>query len=366
MARKNKDIESLGFAILLLVAMCTGIFFLFKWLIAGIIAIISVIAVWAINLKKKKEKEIIFKKWQKSLFGDSYIRPTEKVDIEELKEKLEFIDTTIYDDLFDYAVIERGKYYVWKKKITQVKIKNNIWSSIVQGKDPYNVKVYMEDDKVKKSECNCPYFHDKNKYCKHIYATLYFARSAHNIQKVLDSIATFEAQLADLINMEIDYIEKHEDTLELEDIEKYMKNINSFKGTLSIAKKNLNQNSQNEDVMVSTLVHLMQDSYKIIDDVETMIIEADKTAYPFTQKKTSSHHSSTGNSSAAGLAGLFALNELSKKQKSQEKDEKLEKEMDIYGLEDWQKEEVRNGNYDPCSFEEEDLEEDDYFHDDSN
>ena len=110
----------------------------------------------------------------------------------------------------------------------------------------------MEDDKVKKAECNCPYFHDKNKYCKHIYATLYFARSAHNIQKVLDSIATFEAQLADLINMEIDYIKKHEDTLELEDIDKYMKNINSFKGTLSIAKKNLNQNSQYEDVMVST------------------------------------------------------------------------------------------------------------------
>ena len=68
MARKNKDIESLGFAILLLVAMCTGIFFLFKWLIAGIIAIISVIAVWAINLKKKKEKEMDIyglEDWQK-------------------------------------------------------------------------------------------------------------------------------------------------------------------------------------------------------------------------------------------------------------------------------------------------------------
>ena len=365
MARKNNDLESLGFAILLLVAMCTGIFFLFKWLIAGIIAIISVIAVWAINLKKKKEKEIIFKKWQKSLFGDSYIRPTEKVDIEELKEKLEFIDTTVYDDLFDSAVIERGKYYVWKKKITQVKIKNNIWSSIVQGKDPYNVKVYMEDDKVKKAECNCPYFHDKNKYCKHIYATLYFARSAHNIQKVLDSIVTFEAQLADLINMEIDYIEKHEDTLELEDIEKYIKNINSFKGTLSIAKKNLNQNSQYEDVMVSTLVHLMQDSYKLIQDVDAMIIEADKLDYTFTKKTDSTHYPENSDSNAAIAAGLFALNELSKKKKSQEQDDKLEKEMDIYGLEDWQKEEVRNGNYDPWSFEEEDLEEDDYFHDDS-
>ena len=365
MARKNKDIESLGFAILLLVAMCTGIFFLFKWLIAGIIAIISVIAVWAINLKKKKEKELIFKKWQESLFGDSYIRPTEKVDIEELKEKLGFVDTSIYDDLFDSEIIERGKQYVRKKKTTKVSIKDNVWTSIVQGKDPYNVKVYMEDDKVKNAECDCAYFYDKNKYCKHIYATLYFARSAHNIQKVLDSIATFEAQLTDLINMEIDYIEKHEDTLELEDIDKYMKNINAFKDTLSIAKKNLNQNSQYEDVMVSSLVHLMQDSYKLIQDVETMIIEADKLDYPFTKKKDSTHYPKSSDSNAAIAADFFAADVWNKRQKNKEQDEKLEKEMDIYGLEDWQKEEVRKGNYDPWSFEEENLEEDDYFHDDS-
>ena len=45
--------------------------------------------------------------------------------------------------------------------------------------------------------------------------------------------------------------------------------------------------------------------------------------------------------------------------------EELEERMNNLDLEDWQKEEVRNGNYDPWSFEEEDLEEDDYFHDDS-
>ena len=46
-------------------------------------------------------------------------------------------------------------------------------------------------------------------------------------------------------------------------------------------------------------------------------------------------------------------------------DKELEEEMDNLGLEDWQKEEVREGNYDPWNFEEDDSEdEDDYYHED--
>jgi len=43
----------------------------------------------------------------------------------------------------------------------------------------------------------------------------------------------------------------------------------------------------------------------------------------------------------------------------------LEEEMDNLGLEDWQKELVREGKYDPENFEEDDLEdEDDYYYED--
>lgn len=39
--------------------------------------------------------------------------------------------------------------------------------------------------------------------------------------------------------------------------------------------------------------------------------------------------------------------------------------MDMYALTDWQKEEVRKGNYAPWNFEEDgDLEEDDYYYED--
>lgn len=45
-------------------------------------------------------------------------------------------------------------------------------------------------------------------------------------------------------------------------------------------------------------------------------------------------------------------------------DNEIEEEMDIIGLEDWEKEEVRTGLFSPENFEEEELEEDDYHYED--
>ena len=59
--------------------------------------------------------------------------------------------------------------------------------------------------------------------------------------------------------------------------------------------------------------------------------------------------------------GLFSfMNE----QQDENNSEYTDEEFDAYGLEDWQKEEVKKGNYDPWNFEEEDLEEDDYYNED--
>ena len=45
-------------------------------------------------------------------------------------------------------------------------------------------------------------------------------------------------------------------------------------------------------------------------------------------------------------------------------DNDLEKKMDEAGLEEWEKEEVRKGNQDIFNFEEEELEDDDYYSED--
>jgi len=50
-----------------------------------------------------------------------------------------------------------------------------------------------------------------------------------------------------------------------------------------------------------------------------------------------------------------------------DKKSKLEKEMNYNGLEDWQKDLVRKGDYEPHNFEETgNLDEDDYYYDDDN
>lgn len=50
------------------------------------------------------------------------------------------------------------------------------------------------------------------------------------------------------------------------------------------------------------------------------------------------------------------LQYLKEKEKKQEEDE-----LDNYNLEEWQKELVKDNKYNPCDFEEEELEDDDYY-----
>ena len=44
--------------------------------------------------------------------------------------------------------------------------------------------------------------------------------------------------------------------------------------------------------------------------------------------------------------------------------ENSDKDLDDYGLEEWEKEEVKKGNHDPWNFEEEETEDDDYYNED--
>ena len=61
--------------------------------------------------------------------------------------------------------------------------------------------------------------------------------------------------------------------------------------------------------------------------------------------------------------GLFEiLFDDEKNEKKKKNIEDLEKEMDLYDLDEWEKEEVRDGNYEPEDFNDDDLTEDDYYY----
>lgn len=62
---------------------------------------------------------------------------------------------------------------------------------------------------------------------------------------------------------------------------------------------------------------------------------------------------------------LGATTKSSKNQSKDKKNEKLEREMKRYGLLEEEKKLVRSGEYDSWNFEEEEMDEDDYYHDDT-
>ena len=66
------------------------------------------------------------------------------------------------------------------------------------------------------------------------------------------------------------------------------------------------------------------------------------------------------------LSFILGITESVEKSEKQKKQDELEKEMDNYALDEEEKEIVREGIYDPSSFEypggDEELDEDDYYH----
>jgi hypothetical protein len=52
------------------------------------------------------------------------------------------------------------------------------------------------------------------------------------------------------------------------------------------------------------------------------------------------------------------------KNDDEKKKKEQEKKMDELGLFEWEKDEVRNSDYNPDNFEDDELEEDDYYYDD--
>lgn len=67
------------------------------------------------------------------------------------------------------------------------------------------------------------------------------------------------------------------------------------------------------------------------------------------------------------MAGFFSVNKVDKHLNKKEDDynKKREDEMDDYYLEARRKDLVREGKYEPWNFEEENLEEEDYYYEDS-
>lgn len=112
---------------------------------------------------------------------------------------------------------------------------------------------------------------------------------------------------------------------------------------------------------VAIIVTIIMWMFRILAFIPTMIIKFIEWIYNKKTKKKNKKKDKDNSSEAEPTEEKVSTDKSSKN-----KNEDTEEDDDIVydSLEDWQKKEVDEGNYDSYNFEEEELEEDDYYNED--
>lgn len=283
---------------------------------------------------------------------------------------------TPYDALFTDIIMARGVDYFNSKKVTNYKLEEQVCTADVTGSEDYKTKiVFYKNGKIKKAECTCPYFAKDNVYCKHIYALLlnycenehidgfvnekfyeeksksvpnYIADNAYN------KMITICDAMKEILNNTQEYYDEIENTEDIEDtyteIMEYEEKLNEYQNSkITEVNQLLINKAQNDlDDMRS-----LYDELEIeIDEIEEDDEEESNGNYEFNE----------------ALAAGFVAHEMHKNYLRKKEEEEYEAEREelrsTWGLLDHEIDEVQSGNYDPWNFEEEDLEEDDYYSED--
>ena len=368
----KKDDNGAGIAAGILVILFIGAFFLIKWTVIGLIIIISTIVVWIINICRKHSKNKYIRNIVEDIFKESKLKPTSKITIKELKEKIGIFDLDIYKELVENHIRQRGYDYFISNKVKNINQNDNVYKSIVAGTKDYNVSIEFDkedNNKVVNCECNCKYYQDDKKNCKHIYATLVKIKGANNLTTIHKEINSFSSKISTMGQKYLEYVNENKDKLKTtpESALNFDNFIDEYKIKLQNALGNINEYKYDEDVLLNTLKELIEYSYYFDNEFRKFIIKSGKMENPVSFERVILRENNNKVGMGDVVTGTLLFNALDKKiNENKDYDEELEKEMDEYCLEDWQKDLVRNGEYNSWNFEEDgELDEDDYYYEDS-
>ena len=287
--------------------------------------------------------------------------------------KYNLIDFMKYDSYFNIEIRIRGDRVYKNNKIKDYSYDKNIASCKIEGTEIYDVSIEFDNkNNIINTHCTCPYC-EKGNNCKHMYALLIKSKLEDNYEKLVNiQKKSFEEYLNIFKNCKEyfkDNIKKYSKSgiEEINNFISYYEN-NRISRFNIILNRNLNQIGY-----LCTIIEVQEGKQRMVEDFKKVReleleyeIEEDNVV---TNNRTSLSDKIYRNrrkiyfgSFLYGLVKGFK-NATSGKGKKKNYSDYSEKEMDDYGLEEWQKEEVRQGNYDPWNFDEHDyLEEDDYYY----
>lgn len=371
MAKKNDTEATIGFLLFLIFIIVIGAFFLLKWAIIFLIITISAIVVGVINLIRKNNRKNFIKSVIEKNFDDFVLKPTPKISQKELKGKLGLFDIDIYDEHFESKIKPRGQTYFAERRLENIKNNGDLWLCEIVGTKRYNVSIRFEENRIIETNCTCPYHEGDNKNCKHIYALLIKAKCEWNLPKILEAITDYSDRLTKLVKEETEYISNNQKELKLNgnDLSILNNHINEFMQELNNASKSLEKNKYNETALLNILINIIESSYNYNKKVEDILVNAGKVDNPVSMDKVFNSYSNNDDKIKLSdiVLGATVANEIDKHiHKDDDVDEELEREMDDYCLDDWQKDLVRRGEYYPWSFDEDEIDEDSYYYEDDN
>ena len=286
-----------------------------------------------------------------------------------LREQLGLFDKSIYDNLFTPNVIERGEEYFSDGKISNFSKSTNKYTCKVNGTNQYDVQITFNDenpDIIEEASCNCTYFTRQHKYCKHIYALLYKVKCSQNKEILDNKFAKIASETADMITKAAKDVNKNIDNYNRDVVEQFVKytkniheqleywtyhylNVKTEHGRLN-ALLCLIKYTSGADSRIDDLMNKMKDtSYADDDYYEDIDDDFDDDDFDDDNEEEDSK---------TRLLNELAIYQMSNdlfNNKSHKKENFIdysEQDLADSGLEEWQKDEVRKGNWEPWSFDE--------------
>ena len=298
-----------------------------------------------------------------------------------LREQLGLFDKSIYDNLFSPGVRERGEEYFSDGKIASFSQSDNKYTCKVNGTKQYNVKIIFNSEnpnEIEEASCNCTYFTRQHKYCKHIYALLYKVKCSQNKEILDKKFAKIASETADMITKAAKDVNKNIDNYNRDVVEQFVKytkniheqleywtyhylNVKTEHGRLN-ALLCLIKYTSGADSRIDDLMNKMKDtSYADDDYYEDIDDDFDDDDFDDDNEEEDSK---------TRLLNELAIYQMSnnlfnnKSHKKENFSDYSEQDLADSGLEEWQKDEVRKGNWEPWSFDENnEFEDDDYYSD---
>ena len=296
-----------------------------------------------------------------------------------LREQLGLFDKSIYDNLFTPNVIERGEEYFSDGKISNFSQSANRYTCKVNGTNQYDVQITFnaeKPDEIEEASCNCTYFTRQHKYCKHIYALLYKAKCSQNKEILDNKFAKIASETADMITKSAKDVNKNIDNYNRDVVEQFVKYTKNIHEQLEYWTYHY-LNVKTEHVRLSALLCLIKYTSGADSRINDLMNKMKDTSYADDDyyedidddfDDDDFDDDNEEEDSKTRLLNELAIYQMSNdlfNNKSHKKENFIdysEQDLADSGLEEWQKDEVRKGNWEPWSFDENnEFEDDDYY-----